>query len=112
MTVVGKTEETALQTILMIQHARGEAINYVITAYVPTHANFTQLINCNVTLLLINCFQIINLYLRGWESAAAMAALAVVLPTPLDCAVSETAVGDGRVECQAQTDEDQSYIKT
>ena len=81
--MVGETEETTLQAILMIQHARGEAIDYVITAYVPTHANFTQLINCNVTLLLINCFQIINLYLRGRKSAAAMPALAAALPTPL-----------------------------
>ena len=81
--MVGETEETALQAILMIQHAHGEAIDYVITAYVPTHANFTQLINCYVTLFLINCFQIINLYLRGRKSAAAMAALAAALPTPL-----------------------------
>ena len=83
MTVVGETEETALQAILMIQHARAEAIDYVITAYVPTYNNFTKLNNCNVTQLFINEFQTINLYLRGRKSAAAMATLAAVLPTPL-----------------------------
>ena len=86
--MVGETEETALQAVLMIQHAHGEAIDYVITAYIPTHTNFTQLINCNVTQLLINCFQIINLYFRGRKSAAAMATLAAVFPTPLLISIS------------------------